>query len=316
MMAADGGCEGSDTQTLATRISFPVQWPINGIAAAAGTGTVDLWLLTVFNGTTTLTGKSQTCGTILPPLMLTSTGATAADMSGQTVSVSITLPYSSVWKNVTRTFNTTGTQSGFQIGNSENTDSVVGLVGLAQSSKWLMDSTTWPINCPMSGCTGSDWFNAADISDDDGDSNPGITAIPSTASGFTQPPTGLTCGQPADKIYIVSRNEIQVTGMRMTCGTGTGTAKISLFDNHVVGCHVGDEPAHGACLSDMPPANCNAAQVAFLDDNRTIYGYDQTMGHTFSPSNPASGTATIVNLATGSTCADVLKALPVSGVTP
>jgi hypothetical protein len=305
----DGGCVGSDTQVLATKISFPVQWPQGGIAAAAGMGTVNIWLLTNFSGTTTLTGTSQTCGTTLPDLLLTSTGATAANMSGQTVKVQITLPYASVWKNVTRTFTTSGTQSGFEVGDSENTNAVVGMVGLAQTSSYLMDSTAWPINCPATGCTGSDWFPASAIVDDDNDGKPGITAVPSTTNGYTQPPTNAVCGQPSDKIYIVSRNEIQVTGMRMTCGTGTGTATLKLFDNHVVGCHVADIAAHGVCPA-ATAADCSASEIAFLDDNRTIYGYDQTAGDTFSPSHPATGTATIVSLKSGATCSDVLTALP------
>ena len=202
-------------------------------------------------------------------------------------------------------------QSGFNVGATEDTSPAVGLVGLAQSSTYAMDTTKWPIDCPTTGCTGSDWFKSTDIVDDDGDGNPGITANPLNSNGYTYPPTNTTCGAPATQIYIVSRNEIAITGMRMgDCSHGSGTASITLFDNHVVGCMHGTENAHGVC-SAVTPGACAATEIAFLDDNRTKYGYDQTAGDAFSKSHPAAnGKATIVALAAGATCSDVLAAVP------
>ncbi len=307
--SADGGCASMDMQTLATKVTFDVQWP-STLASQAGMGTVSIWLLTKFTGTTALTGTSQSCGTTLPDLQLNDTGTIAADMTpppDAKVQIQIT---NATWAKVTRTFNVNGMQSGFSIGASEDTNAAVGLVGLAQGSMYAMDTTKWPIDCPMTGCTGSDWFASTDITDDDGDGNPGITANPLNSNGYTYPPTNTTCGAPATQIYIVSRNELAVTGMRMTCTKGTGTASVTLFDNHVVGCMHGTEAAHGLC-SAVSPGACAATEVAFLDDNRTKYGYDQTAGDVFSKAHPASnGVATIVALNAGATCSDVLAAVP------
>jgi hypothetical protein len=307
---ADGGCTSSAMQTLATKVTFDVQWP-STLASSQGMGTVSIWLLTKFTGTTALTGTSQSCGTTLPDLQLNDIGTTAANMTpppDAKVQIQIT---NATWMKITRTFNVMGTQSGFNIGDSENTSPAVGLVGLAQASTYATDTTAWPIDCPTAGCTGSDWFKAADIVDDDGDGNPGITANPLNTGGYTYPPTNTTCGAPATEIYIVSRNELAVTGMRMTdCSHGSGTASVTLFDNHVVGCKHGTEPQHGVCAAVSPGA-CAASEIAFLDDNRTKYGYDQTAGHTFSKTHPAAnGKATIVALRDGATCADVLAAVP------
>jgi hypothetical protein len=296
-------------QTLATKVTFDVQWP-STTASNAGTGSVSIWLLTKFTGSTALTGTSQSCGTTLPDLQLNDIGTYAANMTpppDAKVQIQIT---NATWAKVTRTFNVMGMQSGFTVNSTEDTSASVGLVGLAAGSSYATDTTAWPIDCPMAGCTGSDWFKSSDIVDDDGDGNPGITANPLNSNGYTYPPTNTTCGAPATEIYVVSRNEIAVSGMRMDCSHGSGTASITLFDNHVIGCKHGTEAAHGVC-SAVTPGACSASEIAFLDDNRTKYGYDQTAGHVFSKTHPAmNGKATIVALRDGSTCSDVLAAVP------
>jgi hypothetical protein len=307
---ADGGCVGQDSSTLAVKISFPVSWAGN-IAATGGSGTVNIWLLTKFTGTTTLTGTSQSCGTTLPDLTLTNLGSIGAGAGGNTAKVQIQI-LNSTWDKISRTFPVTGTQSGFQIGDSQDTNPAVGLIGLSQTSTYVTDTTTWPAYCATGKCVGTSTegsFAKTDVTDDDGDSFPGITASPLNSNGYVYPPTNTTCGAPADQVYIVSRNEIAITGMHTTdCTHGTGTAKITLFDNHVVGCHTA---AYTCPLTGSSPAAvCADGEVQFLDQNRTVYGYDQTAGDTASPSHPIMGTATVVQLTASAKCSDVRGALP------
>jgi hypothetical protein len=310
MIGADGGCVGTTSQTLATKITFTVGWPDN-IAAVGGTGTVSIWLLSKFTGTSTLTGTSQSCGTTLPDLTLTNLGSIGAGAGGNTAKVQIQI-LNSTWDKISRTFVTTGTQNGFQIGNSQDTNPAVGLIGLGQSSTYATDTTTWPPYCATGKCIGSSTtgsFATSDVVDDDHDTFPGITANPLNGTdSYVYPPTNTTCGAPADQVYIVSRNEIAITGMKTACGKGTGTAKITLFDNHVVGCHAAAFQCN-ALSAKVPAAPCTDGQVQFLDQNRTIYGYDMSAGDTASPSHPISGTATVVQLADSATCDDVRRAI-------
>jgi hypothetical protein len=65
----------------------------------------------------------------------------------------------------------------------------------------------------------------------------------------------------------------------------SGTANVSKFENHVIGCHV----AGGG--------ECNATQSKFVDDNRSVY----TVNSSTFQAKVVSDTAT---------CADVRAALP------
>jgi hypothetical protein len=173
-----------------------------------------------------------------------------------------------------------------------------------------MAATAWPAGYCQTNCTGSGMdglFASTDVSDDDGDSNPGITADPKSdpcsgggACTYTYPPTTVSLFSIpplADKVFIASRNELQISGTRMnSCTQGTGTVKVTLFDNHVIGCHIHN-----------PAAACTSAAVSFLDQNRTIYG--PTASSVASSSNPITGTAKVAQMAQGATCAQVRAAL-------
>jgi len=266
-----------------------------------------------------LSGTSQSCGTTLPDLIFNSTGM-AATGGGTKLNIQL---LNSTWDKITRTFPTTATQTGWNTGDTQTTNPALGLLGLPASSTYGMDTTAWPPVCatgncassPTVTCTGGTCsgmyagsFAGSAVTDDDGDGKPGITAFPSTASGYALPPTSALFAYVADQVYIVSRNEIAITGKDMNCatGTGTGTATITLFDNHVVGCH------HTAMMGSGTgtAGECTSDQVGFLDNNRTIYGYDQTMGDTISKAHPVMGTASIVRLVSTATCADARNALP------
>ena len=97
--------------------------------------------------------------------------------------------------------------------------------------------------------------------DADGDANPGITSVPKNGGGYVLPPTGLGIlgsAPTADRVYVVNRNIISLSGSRTSCDEHVGTASFPAFDNHVVGCHTKN-------------GNCNASQVDFCDQNRPLY---------------------------------------------
>jgi hypothetical protein len=255
---------------------------------------------------------------------LSSVCAPSRSQCGTKVSIQI-LP--STFAKITRTFQTSGSQSGWNTGSTLMTNPAIGLLGLSQTSTYAMDSTAWPdvngcsANC---ACTGTGMgssasfsgtcgvFQGSDVTDDDGDGFPGITANPKSdpctgggaACTYTYPPTSLTAfAVPplADQVYIVSRNELSLSGMRMnSCTQGSGTAKITLFDNHVVGCHA--TASTSATGTTTPAATCTSAQVAFLDDNRTIY--TASNGNAASNSNAIMGTVTVAQLSSTATCSD------------
>jgi hypothetical protein len=245
------------------------------------------------------TGTTQTCSTTLPPLELNAAGdiAVGGVPIGGKGQVQITLP-DAMWDRVAANgvkFNVTGTQSGWNPGDTIKTNPVVGLVGLKPTSTYQMAATMWPTPAGCANnCTPDGVFTAADVSNDDlPDTNPGITAIPvmmtNSMGGFYYPPTAVGLGGSApvaDQVYIVSRNQLSINGMRMSdCTQGTGTATVSLFENHVIGCHISGG------------STCTSAQVSFLDQNRTIYAVG------------SGATVKIKQIMTG-TCAEARAMLP------
>jgi hypothetical protein len=318
---ADGGCPEQPNLVLGAHVKFSVNWA-SSTATSAGSGPVDIWLLsqatTTGAGDLTFTGTARSCGTNLPDIALNSTGSDAVCAPGHTcgnkVSIQI-LP--STFNKITRTFATSGSQNGWNPGNTLMTVPALGLLGLTQTSPYVMDTTAWPDTSGCStACTPFGVFMSSYNSDDDMDGNPGITANPKNDTGaspvYTYPPTAVTffaIPPLADQVYIVSRNELSLSGMRMgganPCTSGSGTSKITLFDNHVVGCHSLSTSTNGDLSFSGGPGTCDSSQVAFLDDNRTIY--TATNGNAASPSNPITGTVTVEELTSTATCADALN---------
>jgi hypothetical protein len=247
-------------------------------------------------------GPTSTCATTLPDLNLNTLGAAAVCAPGVTCPSKVQIQIlNSTFQKVARTFVTSGSQTSWDPGGTITTTPVLGLLGLGSS---VTASAAWPpacaSNCLATGSGGNDGaFPASEVQDDDGDGHPGITANPLSNSSYSLPPTSITPFQVpplADQVYVVSRNLIALSAMRMTdCSHGSGSATISLFDNHVVGCHIA-QPA-GPCSSD---------QVSFLDTNRTVYG--PTASSVASASAPLRGTVTLTELPQGSTCASACPA--------
>jgi hypothetical protein len=244
-----------------------------------GTGNVTIILLN--KGTTpdgkNLTSTVQTCSLALPDATLTGPGAVTAGVRDPAVCglncegrIQIQLP-DSEFDKISRTFPAKGTQTGYNPGDTMSYSATVGLLGLkaGTSGAWDNPATAWAPDC-ANNCTPSGSFVQGDLSDDDNDTFPGITATPLNGDSgscvkpncnYADPPSTIIGGSNAvaDQVYIVSRNELTISGPRATCTQGTATVKVGLFDNHVVGCHIKGGSA------------CNSAQVQFIDSNRTKY---------------------------------------------
>jgi hypothetical protein len=106
-------------------------------------------------------------------------------------------------------------------------------------------------------------FANVTAADHDADGKPGVTAIVKEATGYGLPPVGLFSSRVADKVYVVTRTAMTLSGTVDGCPqTYSGTTKVSKFENHIVGCHV------------KGSGDCTNTEAQFLDDNRTIYKVD------------------------------------------
>jgi hypothetical protein len=97
-----------------------------------------------------------------------------------------------------------------------------------------------------------------------------ITATPVTGNGLYLPTTAAAVGNNgvpgspvADELYLALRTELSMYGMSSICTESSGTAKVQLLNNHVIGCHILDG---GACTSGTPNS-----QSDFIDSNTTVY---------------------------------------------
>jgi hypothetical protein len=331
-VTGDGGsCPMVSDAWVGVKLVFQVVWGMGGASGtsaasnAGGPSPVTIWLLSHDVGGATFTGSTKPCGTRLPDLELNAAGDIAVGgvpIGGKGL-VNPVLS-DALFDAVTRTYNFTGGMQGFNPGEMLSVPSVVGLLGLKASSTWGTASTAWPAYCATSQtcsgatCTGGTCtggmigaFNATDFTDDDNDNKPGVTAAPlmgpsGTCTGncsYYFPPTAVGLGgsaPAADKVYVVSRNQFSLHGTRgADCNKGTGKAHITLFDNHVVGCHVSGG------------GDCTSAQAQFIDQNRPIYADANNMA--FSSSSPAdNGDVTVLQFPQGSTptCAMVRQMLP------
>jgi len=266
-------------------------------------GNIVIWFLgvqTLQSDGMTYTGTTRTCRTTLPDDTLTPLAQTAT--GGMKLQIAIT---DATFDAIPRTFPISGTQG--PPGGMYTESPQLGGLGLVNGSPFLniMMAMAWPPDCASGGstCNSVGSFMMSDLVDDDMDMNQGITATPSSMSPYVLPPTALAGGNSADKVYIVLRQQLQLTGTRSMDGkTNSGTAVLSLFDNHVVGCHT------------TVPANCSSDEAAFVDTNRTKYttqaDYMMTNPPDISSTNAVMGTFTSQQINNGASCADVRTAVP------
>jgi hypothetical protein len=258
-------CTPQTHEVLATKVSLDVNWPGGpGTMSCASPdgckGSISLWLLSQFDISGHMgSGVTTMCGNETPTITLTALGAQGEGVQSGTASVSIQFP-PSVWDAVAMNPSkppvpAVGVFGGWNVGASFKVDPTVAFFGLKSSSPLASASATWPAS-EMA-------IPAADLSDDDNDGHAGITATPLSTGGNSLPATALSTSPPyapkADKLYVVLRTELSMYGLATSCSDISGTARVALFNDHVIGCHVqgGDD--------------CTQAQWDFIDLISPVY---------------------------------------------
>lgn len=267
---SNGGSTGCAPQTdfaLGVHVTMQVSWPTS-IGTQAGTGELHLWNLAELTANRqALTGTTRACGTILPPTELSA-------LLGGTLLIQIP---PSIWDSQKMPkFETLGVISGWNVGDSLEIQPIIALVGLTMNDP----SAAWP------AAYGDSSLQPLDVDGDvpEGDPAPGLTAIPNSDPQYVLPPVSLF-GTRADRLHLITRTVVSLSGELTSCEAQSGTAQVSRFDSHVIGCRVSGGGA------------CNPGQVDFIDQNRTMYS---VTGATF----------TSKRLTAGRSCADVRAALP------
>ena len=269
---AGGGtnCPAQTAFTLSVHVELEVSWPAT-LASSAGMGKVHLWNRAKLNANgTTLMGDTWSCGTILPEFGLTGAGQLVTGGSKVSIAVPVT-----VWdKPMIPKFPNSGMISGWNAGSTINIIPTVALVGLTMPNPMA----AWP-----------DSYTGIMAVDHDGDGKPGFTAIPRDDRPYTAPPTSLGIfgsAPTADQVYLASRTVVALNGKLDSCTEQSGTANVTFFDSHVVGCHL-----KGA-------GECNASQTDFVDQGRTKYVVK-------------SGTFKSKQVKDDATCEEIRAAVPV-----
>jgi hypothetical protein len=269
--AGMGACSPLTSVTLGVHVIMDVSWPGDNIQIKPGTGKVHLWNKTrlAINGTMVSGDETAACGSALPEFEL---GTIGGFVVGGT-KVAVVIP-DQVWDSPAMPkFHSQGTLSSWSIGGAADLEPTVALVGVTMSNPMGPWPTAAQINMQMSAV------------DADGDMKPGFTATSRNDTPYTYPPTAALGGAKADMLYLATRTVIVLHGSLTTCEDLSGTANVTMFDNHVVGCHV------------QNGGDCNPTQADFVDSSRTIY-------------TPTGATFTAKKLADGATCAAVRAALP------
>jgi hypothetical protein len=260
--APGASCPARTSATQAVHVMLDVTWP-GTVGTNPGSGKVNVWTRSklTFDKNNNITAVNQACGSVVPEVQTTPIAGGAK-----------VLPEfpGAVWDSPSMsTFPDTGSQTSFDVNSKVNMEASQALVGLTMADP----NGAWPS------------LGQVQSTDSDGDSHPGITSVPRNGGGYSLPPTSLLQTQHADKLYVVSRTITVLRGTRDTCDSEKGTATVTAFDNHIVGCHIS-----GA-------GECGASDFQFIDSNRTVY---QVGAATYE--------AKVV--ADGATCADVRAALP------
>ena len=256
-------CPPRATFTEASHLIVTVTWPA-GLAAMGGTGQIHVWGKTAFtaNGNA-LSGTLQACGIALPTTTLTALGGGGM--------ILIEVPDATWDAPSMPRFQVDGTQTGWNVPSTVSY-SYAALIG---SNMTDLTTGTWP----------SSYTGVTMIVDAEGDMNPGLTSIPRSGGGYTQPPTSIAQTSRVDKLFVVIRNATSPMLTRTACDEASGPAMSVHIDNHVVGCHISGG------------SDCMPNDVSFVDNNRATYTI-------------TDATAKSKIVADSATCADVRAALP------
>jgi hypothetical protein len=257
-------CPAMTSATMAMHMIINVTWPAT-LGASGGSGKFHIWSMDklALSGNT-LTGKSIPCGNTVPEITL------ASIVGGGKVEIEVPMSFWDVKPALE--FPLSGTTPGWAPGGSITQTGNPALVGVTMSDP----NATWPSS-----------YTSVTAADVDKDNRPGLLGIPKSTSGYVNPPVSIVgaLGPRADKVDLGSRTTIDIQGSFTSCTEHSGKATAKHLDNHVVGCHLAGAD------------ECSAAQVKFLDDNRTVYTI-------------SGGTYLAKMVSDNATCADVRAALP------
>jgi hypothetical protein len=316
----DGGgasCPANAHETVAAKVTLTVTWPATLANAGCDkntkpnpcTGDIEIWLLAHYDFTGGMvTGTTETCGNQTPPIPLSSTGSLSEGLPAGTQGTVQVNFLPSVWTSIIANPNvpptqTSGVIGGWGVGSSFQINPTNSVYGLSPTSMYASASTIWP-------ASESD-ISPMDITDDDKDGHPGITATPASGNGFVLPATAALMTPPtfADKLYLTLRTSLSLYGLSSTCTDLSGTVGVQTINNHVIGCELANDAG-----------DCSMAQWDFIDSNSTVYvGPGVTIPASAMPASytpqKISGTFTAKILSTdpdgGSIgCSDVLTAFP------
>jgi hypothetical protein len=274
---ASGGVPGQPllacdlTGTWASYIVQPVTWPVTPLVLNAGQGNLQQWNLSIEKqvSPTSVEVSTTPCGIYLPDLQ--------SSLFGGFAKFGIRFPDSLFDAGgIAKVPFTLTTEFGADGGLVLKTDPFALIAG-----------------AKLDHPTSEPWPGAAGLMllDQDLDGRPGVTVIPATGSGYSDPPTDLLNDQ-ADFIYIAERTVQALTFTVNTCDEIDGSVNIATIDgsaaidSSVVGCHV------------MGGSDCTTDQAQFIDQNRPK----------FLPSS--AGTMISVRIPDASTCADVRSRFP------
>jgi hypothetical protein len=258
------------TASFAILLSLDVTW-VGNAATTSGTGKVHIWnKADLMASGTTLSGQVTPCGTELPETTLSGLGRVAAGGS----KILIQIP-ETVWDAPSMPkFPLVGTRASAALGAAIEINLAAPL-GYKPAADLR---ATWP----------ESYTGLRDqLLDPDGEGKPGYLAMPKPDGGYVLPPTSLGLGglaPAAERLALVSRNLMTLAGTRTSCEAFAGTANVTAFDSHVVGCVL------------RGGGECSPAQVDFVDQNRMKYV-------------PKGATFMAVQVAAAATCAEVRRAL-------
>jgi hypothetical protein len=198
------------------------------------------------------------------------------------------------------TFKVTGSQASRYAGGSFKIDPAMALLGLnvpKPSPDFSLASTKWPPPPPGLPLPSFPVLMAGQLSDDDGDGNPGLTVTSTSGNGYQFAPTSIDFDHSgANNLYFVNRTQLSLVGtIGADCKTGAGTAMVPIFDNHVVGCT--DGPGESSLNCGTHDSNSVLTGYGFIDNNRPLY-------------LPGSATYVAARVSDTATCADVRAAVP------
>ena len=168
-----------------------------------------------------------------------------------------------------------------------NVNATVTLGATTVGSSYSIPAVAFLVGLSMTNPTTDPWPSTPEMVtqvDMDQDTNFGVTAPYKTGGTYDLVPLNLSKSVRSDKAYLAARFAASYAGTFSSCTNIAGTATVTHYDTHVIGC---EHSGGGACTP---------TESDFADSNKPAYV-------------TGSATITLVKIAAAATCADVRGAL-------